>query len=58
MSEEIQNRKCSRCSKADSAHIGRDDMGIIVIHVMLCPDCYLVWKTTVEGSWFGKVGRR
>ena len=58
MSDEIQNINCPRCNNENNTWIGRDDMGVIVIHVLICDECLLIWRTTTEASFFGKTGRR
>jgi len=57
MSEEIERTDCPRCGCKDNAWMGRRDIGVLVIHLMACDDCLLVWHVTTEKSHYGVKGR-
>jgi len=40
------NRNCSRCDSEITAHLGRQDIGIIERHMYVCCECGLIFSIT------------
>ena len=50
--------KCPRCAKTNTAHIGRQDIGIIERHMYVCATCGLVFGETGASEYRKMLSRR
>ena len=48
------NSNCPRCKTTATAHVGRQDIGILERHMYICAKCGLVFGITDADDWKDK----